>query len=589
MPGLKAIKTQTEEIARAWQRHGGIRYAFAAIVMLAAARLRLWLEAHYGVTPPYITFYPATMLVAVIGGFGPGVLTTLLSGAFAGIVLLDPRGEFSIARPADAIGLAVFMTMGILISVMAGTLHRRKDHEQQQVKQALRDSEDQFRMVIEGVEDYAIFMLDPDGRVVTWNAGAERIKGWSAAEIIGQDFSRIFPADAVAARHPRALLAAAAKGTYREEAERIRKDGSRFWADITISALHDDAGRLRGFANITRDISERKRATQSMAESRSRLATVVGSAMDAIITMNEEQSIVLFNAAAEAMFGTPAAEALGGKLEQFVPLRFRSVHADHVRGFAKTGVTSRAMGQLGTLSGVRRDGSEFPIEASISQASVDGHKLFTVILRDITERKRAEEHRSLLLGELVHRVKNTLAVVQSIAAQTRRFTAPEQFHELFTGRLMALGVAHDLLTRSEWDGAKLADVIRSGFAPYNGSGAVGRWTINGPDIWLAPNEAVTLSLAFHELATNAARFGALSHPNGKVVVQWHVDPESLAIHWSESGGPTIQPPVRCGFGSKLLEKAVAHELGGVAKVEFLPAGAECWLRFPLSPRIRVQP
>jgi PAS domain S-box-containing protein len=487
----------------------------------------------------------------------------------------------------------VFLFMGLLVSAMAGMLSRMKEREHRLIEQALRDSEDRYRLVVTGVKDYAIFMLDPRGCVVSWNSSAQRIKGWSAQEILGRQFSLFYPEEAVQRGRPQELLKIAAiEGSFHEEAERVRKDGSRFWADIAITALYDESGRLTGYTKVVRDISERKQAIRDMAEGRSRLAGVVESAMDAIITVDEAQRIVLFNAAAEKMFGCAASEALGGRLDQFIPQRFRETHTGHVRDFAKTGVTSRAMGELGTLNGIKRSGKEFPIEASISQASVDGRKLFTVILRDITERKRAEEHQSLLVSELVHRVKNTLTVVQSIAGQTRHFTAPERFYDTFAGRLAALGAAHDLLTRSEWEGAGLADVIRCGLEPYSGLSVVERWTIEGPAIWLSPNEAVTMSLAFHELTTNAAKYGALSDVNGRVSVRWHLQPDDqpveIAIHWCERGGPAVAVPFRRGFGSRLLERAVAHELGGETQLHFDPAGAECRFRIPLSPRIRVQ-
>ncbi len=583
-----------ETVAGGWRRRPAFRYGFAVATVAAAAGLRQGLETGFHVTPPYITFYPATMLVAVAGGMGPGIIAALLSACFAGIFLIEPRGQFSIASPSDTAGLIVFLFMGILISAMAGALRRLKDRERKRVELALRDSEDRFRLVVEGVEDYAIFMLDPQGRVASWNAGAQRIKGWSEQEILGQDFSRFFAPEAVSRGRPRHELdVAAAEGHFREEAERVRKDGSRFWADVSVTALRDESGVLRGYTKVTRDISERKRATRDMAEGRSRLATVVELAMDAIITMDADRNVVLFNAAAELMFGCPAKAALGQPLEQFIPQRFREAHVRHVRGFAETGVTSRAMHPPGTLSGLKRNGEEFPIEASISQATVDGGKLFTVILRDITLRKRAEQHQSLLLGELAHRVKNTLAVVQSLASQTRRFAEPEQFHGTFTGRLAALGKVHDLLTHSEWQGASLADVVRFGLEPYAAAGPDARWTIEGPGLWLAPNEAVTLSLAFHELATNAVRYGALSNAYGRIYVRWTLEPEdqpeAVTIRWSEHGGPAVSQPSHRGFGSRLLERAITHELGGTAETTFGPAGAECSLRFPLSTRIRMQP
>jgi PAS domain S-box-containing protein len=388
------------------------------------------------------------------------------------------------------------------------------------------------------------------------------------------------------------LAIAAAEGRFREEAERVRKDGSRFWADIAITALRDEHGDLRGYAEVIRDISERKRASRDMAESRSRLASVVESAMDAIITVDAEQRIVLFNAAAVAMFGFREDEALGMPLETLIPPSLRDAHAANVLAFATSGVTNRTATKPGPLIGLRRSGEEFPIEASISQADVNGRKLLTVILRDVTARKRAEDHQSLLLRELAHRVKNTLAVVQSIAAQTRRFAAPEQFYETLTGRLAALGTAHDLLTRSEWEGADLADVVRVGFAPYEGLSPAQRWTIEGPGIRLAPNEAVTLSLVVHELATNAAKFGALSNETGTIEVVWALDnqtaPAEMVFHWRERGGPPVVAPAVSGFGSKLLERAVSHELGGATKVDFAVDGIEYRLRLPLSAKVKVQ-
>jgi PAS domain S-box-containing protein len=580
--------------ASTWNRYWEPGYGFAVIIVAAAAWLAHWLDVQYGVKLTYITFYPAIMLVAIAGNLGPGILATLLSAFCADYFFLAPRGQIGVTNVGDIIGLVVFLSMGLLISALAEALHRIRERERTLIEQALRDSEGRFRMVVDRVEDVAIFMLDAEGRVVSWNSGAERIKGWSASEILGQNFSLSFPEAAVNSGLPlEQLKIAAAEGCFRAESERVRKDGSPFWAEVSITALHDPMGRPRGYVCATRDISERKRAIRDMTETRLQHASVVESAMDAIITVDSDQRIVVFNAAAVAMFGWPATEALGKPLDQLIPQRFREAHAHHHRNFAASGVTGRTMGQLGILSALKSNGEEFPIEASISQANVGGRKLFTVILRDITARKQAEEHQALLLGELAHRVKNTLAIVQSIAAQTRWFATPEQFHDTFTGRLAALATAHDLLTRSEWEGAALAEVVRFAFGPYDSLGTVQRWTIEGPGIWLAPNEAVTLSLVVHELVTNAVKFGALSDANGQIEVGWHpypeVEPTAITIHWRERGGPAVCPPSRRGFGSRLLDRAVAHELGGETTVEFAPAGVECWLRVPLTPKIKVQP
>ena len=264
--------------------------------------------------------------------------------------------------------------------------------ERKQAETALRESEERFRSLVEGVTDHAIFMLDPEGRVTSWNAGAERINGYHADEIVGRHFSCFYGPEELAQGTPAQHLREAAKaGQFQAEGWRVRKGGSRFWADVILTALHDDAGNLRGFAKVTRDTTERRRAEEVVRVSQARLAGIVGSAMDAIISVDADQRIVLFNAAAERMFGCPAAEALGQPLDRFLPPRHRDRHREHVRGFETTGKTTRRMDALGVLSALRTDGQEFPIEVSISQVEVTGQKLFTAILRDITERKRAKE------------------------------------------------------------------------------------------------------------------------------------------------------------------------------------------------------
>jgi PAS domain S-box-containing protein len=253
-------------------------------------------------------------------------------------------------------------------------------------------ADDRFRLLVEGVQDYAVFMLDPEGWVTTWNAGAERIKGYAHEEVIGRHCSLFYPPEDVERGKPaRELLVAAESGRFEDEGWRVRKDGSRFWANVVITPLRLPNGALIGFAKVIRDLTQRRQVEDALRRSEARLTGIIASAMDAIISVNEEQRIVVFNAAAEAMFRCPAHEAVGKSLNRFIPQRFREAHATHIDAFARTGVTSRSMWTPGTLVGLRADGTEFPIEATISQVETGGQKFFTVILRDVTERKRAEE------------------------------------------------------------------------------------------------------------------------------------------------------------------------------------------------------
>jgi PAS domain S-box-containing protein len=201
---------------------------------------------------------------------------------------------------------------------------------------------------------------------------------------------------------------------------------------------------------------------------------------------------------------------------------------------------------------------------------------------DIDERKRAEERRTLLINELNHRVKNTLASVQSIARQTMRSArTPEEMAEVFTARLVALSGAHDVLTRENWEGAGLREIVQVALAPFEGD----RIVTEGPDVRLGARAALALGMALHELATNAAKYGALSGEAGGVKLAWQIRPgeaANLDLEWREHGGPPVTPPRRRGFGSRLLTQGVRSELNGAAEMDFAPSGLVCRIAAPLE-------
>src|SRR5436853_3092762 len=212
----------------------------------------------------------------------------------------------------------------------------------------------------------------------------------------------------------RTLQSAIATGRFEGHGLRVRKDGSTFWAHVVILPIYDDSGKLRGFSKVLHDVTERKQVEEALRESQAQLTGIIQSAMDTIITVDDQQRIVLFNAAAEKMFRCSASDAVGQSIERFIPQRFRSQHAGHTRRFGETGVTSRGMGTLGALWAARADGEEFQIEASISQIETRGKKLFTVIMRDISERKQAEEalreRQAQMIGTMQSALEHTLTV-----------------------------------------------------------------------------------------------------------------------------------------------------------------------------------
>jgi len=255
-----------------------------------------------------------------------------------------------------------------------------------------------------------------------------------------------------------------------------------------------------------------------------------------------------------------------------------------VRSYLAAPVKSRSGEVLGGLFFGHPDVGVFDARAERLAAglagqaaiAIDNARLYQAAQREIAERTRAEEHQRLLINELNHRVKNTLATVQSIAAQTRRTAGdPQSSYEGFIERLMALSRTHDVLTRERWDGADLDEIVRGATQPFG----AGRFRIAGPSVRLEPQAALALAMALHELATNAAKYGALSVAAGQVSLEWTVKPDvdglELRLTWREAKGPKVTPPTRKGFGSRLLERGLANELNGTVNVDYRPEGLIC--------------
>jgi two-component sensor histidine kinase len=214
---------------------------------------------------------------------------------------------------------------------------------------------------------------------------------------------------------------------------------------------------------------------------------------------------------------------------------------------------------------------------------------FVGIFQDITNRKMAEDQQRFFLDELNHRVKNTLATVQSIAAQTlRSASSPANFKEAFEGRLLALSKTHDLLTRNAWRDANLHDIAKQELAPYR-KNHDDRIIIEGPKVNLPARYAINLGLVLHELVTNAAKYGALATPTGQLDLKWSANgtadgPLQLHLHWVEAGGPPVEPPKRQGFGSRLINRSIEGELSGSVAIDFAPTGIRYDISVPLPVR-----
>ncbi|HSY07638.1 MAG TPA: PAS domain S-box protein [Steroidobacteraceae bacterium] len=275
--------------------------------------------------------------------------------------------------------------LGLLITAAAGWSILRDNLTRALAAKALRESEEKYRMLVSEVQDYAILMLDPHGQVMTWSVGAERIKGYRAEEIVGQNFSRFFPPEDIARGRPAEVLRITVEsGRHEEQSLRVRKDGSEFLARVTFTALRDAAGMLRGFSEVTRDLSERK-------ESEAKYRGLMEAAPDAMVVVNQAGDIVLLNVQAEKQFGYRRDELLGQQVKNIIPKGFAErLVADGLRS-AEDALAQ----QIGTgieLSGRRKDGSEFPLELMLSPLESAEGILVTAAIRDISVRKTAEKH-----------------------------------------------------------------------------------------------------------------------------------------------------------------------------------------------------
>jgi PAS domain S-box-containing protein len=313
-----------------------------------------------------------------------------------------------------------------------------------------------------------------------------------------------------------------------------------------------------------------------------RLASIIDSTDDAIVSKDLAGVITTWNKAAEHMFGYTAAEAVGRPTtELIVPVDRVEEEADILRRIAR-GET------IDHFETVRccKDGSHVEVSVTISplrnkHGDVVGA---SKIARDIGDRKRDEEHRDLLIHELNHRVKNTLATVQALAAQTFRNADTQRARKTFEARLLALSAAHDVLTRESWKGAWITEIVSSALAAWI-TGAATRIDVAGPPLRLRPSVALALAMALHELATNAIKYGALSNQSGTVAIHWTISgdaPGVLSLRWRERGGPSVQPPTQRGFGSRLIEHGLSHDLGGQVQLLFNAGGVECSIDAPLD-------
>jgi PAS domain S-box-containing protein len=344
----------------------------------------------------------------------------------------------------------------------------------------------------------------------------------------------------------------------------------RHWSASQISTIEE-------VAEATWSTLERQLAEARLRQSEQRYRRIFEQTSDLIITATLDQTITDCNPAAAAAVGVPREAAVGRRIAEFVSPEDFSQTTEMLRRKLESGGTTRYDVRVRNGAG---DWLYWEINSGLTTGDEGRPLELHVVGRDITERKRAEERQHLLINELNHRVKNTLAIVQSIGRQTLRSggTSPDVL-QAFESRLAALAAAHDVLTRESWSPVSIREIVNNAIAAFC---ADGRCSVEGPDLRLQPQMAVSLALALHELATNATKYGALSTSRGTLEVHWEREQDRLKLSWRESGGPPVREPTRRGFGSRMIERAFAAEVQGSSSLQFDPAGLVWEVDAPLT-------
>lgn len=456
-----------------------------------------------------------------------------------------------------------------------------------QTEIALIESEERYRSLVNATSAI-VWIADPYGAFVqpqpAWQAytGQEfhAYRGWGWLNALHEDDRAPIAADWLRALDERA--------TYRSGGRIWHAASQRHrWFEVQAVPVFTAGGAVREWMGTITDIDDQRRTELELKSTEQRLALALEAAELGAWDIDLRAGKGLWSDALFRMLGyepTPGHVVERSLWDQSVYPDDVAMVREAARKAATDGSLFRPVHRI-----IRADSGEVVWVQPAGRLIMDhtGHPIrFIGVLADISDRKRAEEHLRMLVDELNHRVKNSLSTIQSMVRQTLLDGADiRDARERLENRLLTLAAAHDLLTRQGWNTAGFEEVVRLSLAPFApGEGFAERFTLEGPAAPIGSRAALSLAMALHELATNAAKYGALSVPEGCVSIKWASDETGLRMDWTERGGPTVKPPERRGFGTRLLERGLARDLNGTVALDFAPQGVHCRITLPVQPK-----
>jgi len=427
----------------------------------------------------------------------------------------------------------------------------------------------------------AVIAVDSEERIVYLNAAAERLYDVAAPRVLGRELS-----DVVETRwlHPEdeaiAKAALCRHGKWRGEEIHIRRDGSEMLVEVSFTVVRAIGGQPLSMLFVIRDVTERKRHEDKVLVSEIRYRRIFEAAHDGILLLDPDtRKIIDANPFMTQMLGYPRDQLVGKELFEIGLLKDMVANQEM---FAKLKVAGHV--RYENLPFESDDGKHQDVEVVSNLYDENGHSVIQCNVRDITERKRNEAHVKLLMAEVNHRAKNLLAVVQGVALQTAKHGDPATIAARLSERIGGLATGQDLLVKNQWRGIDVSDLVEAQLVHFKD--LIGtRVLIDGPPARLTPPAAQGIGMALHELATNAAKYGALSNREGRVRVVWHITsaPKPLfSMSWLEDGGPKVAAPTRTGFGRIVVGRMAEAAVQGATTITFEEKGLSWNLIAPVE-------